>query len=340
MNSVIFHSGNKFIEFIHGAEDDFEQMLITNTRLLFGSSTIYINLKAKIDTASLGSSKPDGLLFDLSNIDSPEFYLVEIELAKHDFYRHIFPQITRFFAFFRNSNAQNELIESVFTLIQSDKELEQIFKSFFKGKEIFKFIKDTIENSQNILLVIDEMKPELPEMIDTYTEWSKMVKVLVLKEFRCGADKIMTLSPDFEGVALGEIAESKPEDDSSGKIPRTEEYHLEGVEPIVKDIYQSIKTSLLAFKPSLRFNPQKYYISIVDKKNFAFITFRKKKIWITVLLNEDTIRNSIKYHKVVSESAGVQKFYGAECATIGIEDKSNFNEIIELLKMAITKRNN
>jgi len=188
MATVIFHNNNKFREYAYNQEKDFEDVVRKNTKLIFGSSTIYIDLKTRIETISLGGSIPDGLLFDLKNVDSPEFYLVEIELAKHDFYRHIFPQVTKFFAFYRNSKAQNELIEKVFSFTQSDKALEDEFKQFLKGKEIFKFIKDTIENSQNILIVIDEMKPELPEMTDTYTEWSKMVRTVVLKEYRYDSD--------------------------------------------------------------------------------------------------------------------------------------------------------
>jgi len=336
MATVIFHNNNKFREYTYNQEKDFEDVVRKNTKLIFGASTIYIDLKTRIETISLGGSIPDGLLFDVNSIDSPEFYLVEVELAKHDFYKHIFPQITRFFAFYRNSKAQNSLIEKVFAVIQADKELEKEFKQFLKGREIFKFIKDTIENSQNILLVIDDMKPELPEMTDTYTEWSKMVKIVVLKEYRYSDDKILSLTPDFESLALGEISGIKTEEET-GKIPRTEEYHLDGVEPQVKEVYQTIKSRLLAFKPSLRFNPQKYYISIIDKKNFAYIYIRRRKINLTVVLPESVIRNSIKHHKVESESEGVQKFYGGECATITIEDDSNLDEIIDVLKMPVSK---
>ena len=338
MESVIFHNNLKFTEFTYASEPDFENVIKNNTKLLFGTSTIYIDLKAKIDTASLGGSIPDGLLFDLKNIDSPEFYLVEVELEKHDFHRHIFPQITRFFAFFRNSKAHNELIEKIFSATQTDKELEKEFKQFLKGREIFKFIKDTIENSQNILIIIDEMKPELLEMIDTYTEWSKMVKLLVLKEYRSNEDKLLSLSPDFESVVLGEISGAKTEEDATGRVPHTEEYHLDGVGLEVKEIYQAIKSSLLEFKTSLRFNPQKYYISIVDKKNFAYIYVRKKKLSVVLMLGEEIIRNSLKHHKVEPESEGVKRFYGGECASIVIENKSNLDEVIDVLKIPITKK--
>ena len=59
MTSVIFHSNTKFTEFTYTSEKDFEEILRNNTKLLFGVSTIYIDLKAKIDTISLGSSIPD-----------------------------------------------------------------------------------------------------------------------------------------------------------------------------------------------------------------------------------------------------------------------------------------
>lgn len=337
MSTAVFHN-NKFTEYSYNLEKDFEDVVTKNTKLIFGSSAIYIDLKTRIDTISLGGSVPDGLLFDLKNMDSPEFYLVEIELAKHEFYRHIFPQITRFFAFYRNSKAQNELIEKVFALAQADKGLEREFKQFLKDKEVFKFIKDAIENSQNILLVIDDMKPELLEMIDTYTEWSKMVKIVVLKEYRCGDDRILSLTPDFDSVALGEISGVKAEEEGTGKIPRTEEYHLEGVEPQVKEIYQTIKSRLLEFKPSLRFNPQKYYISIIDKKNFAYIYIRKKKLMVTIMLPEKVVRDAVKHHKVESESESVYKFYGGECATITTEDKSNLDEVIDVLKIPLASK--
>lgn len=332
MTSVIFHNNNKYIEYDYKLEKDYEEMIINNTKNLFGPSNIYIDVKAKINTLSLGGSIPDGMLFDLRNIDDPEFYLVEIELAKHDFYRHIFPQVTKFVAFYRNPKSQNELIEKLFELIQSDKDVENEFKQFLKGREIFKFIKDTIENSQNILIIIDNMKPELLEMTDTYTEWSKMVKTVVLKEYRCDENQILYLIPEFENVSLGETTTLTPEANSNDKIPPTEEYHLEGVDPLVKDIYQTIKHNLINYRPSLIFNPKKYYISIIDKRNFAFIYIRKKKVNITVIQPENVIRTLIKHHKIVTLSEGVQKFYGGKCSTIVIEDMSNFNEVIDLLK--------
>jgi uncharacterized membrane protein len=79
-------------------------------------------------------------------------------LASHDFFRHIFPQITKFFAFFKNRKSQSELIKKIYSEIDNNVALKKQFKKYLGEKEIFKFVNDTIENSQNILIIIDGEK--------------------------------------------------------------------------------------------------------------------------------------------------------------------------------------
>src|SRR6185437_4085855 len=158
-------------------ESDFEKDVVANAKIFFGPATIYIDAKRKIETKSLGNSIPDGFLFDLSDKNNPEFYLVVVELAKHDFFNHIFPQITKFFGFYKNPKSQNDLVDKIFKIITGDINLKKEFKKYLGEIEIYKFIKDTIESSQNILIIIDGEKKEMPEIIETYTDTlGKMVK--------------------------------------------------------------------------------------------------------------------------------------------------------------------
>ena len=46
-----------------------------------------------------------------------------MELAKHSFYNHIFPQITKFFAFFKNHEQRLELTTKLYEIINSDKKI-------------------------------------------------------------------------------------------------------------------------------------------------------------------------------------------------------------------------
>jgi len=181
----MFQNNRKFLEYKYPLEEELERDILSNSKLFFGDNTIFIEAKRKLETKTMGGTIPDGFLFDLSDIDNPEFYIVEIEISSHDFYKHIFPQITKFFAFFKNNKSQSDLVEKIFSIVNSNVELKSEFKNYLIHREIYKFIKDVIENSQNILLIIDDQIDELPEIISTYTDtWGKTVKPLILRKFK------------------------------------------------------------------------------------------------------------------------------------------------------------
>ena len=329
MQMVLFKDNKRFIETKFKKEEIFENLILANSKVFFGNSSLIIDLKKKIGTQFLGGTIPDFFLMDLTDPKNPEFYLVEVELSSHDFFRHIFPQITKFFAFFKNPASLNELIEKIYNIISSDQELKTEFYEKTKRKEIYKYIKDMMENSQNILLILDENKKELPEIIQTYTDtWGKMVKTIIIKEFKNNSESIYQMSPDFENIEVIGI-----EEETGDKIKPTfdEAFHLDGVNEEVLGIYHYIKDKLLSKIPGLAFNSQHYYISIRKRKNFAYIIFRKKKIRIVVMQKEELVREKINNHTVKTLSEGIQRFYNAPCCDIIIEKNKNLKEIINLL---------
>lgn len=334
MNTVIFKNGIRYIEKPFSKEVDIEKIVVNNSSLFFGIKSLFIDAKKKIDNKALGGVIPDGFLFNFTDKNNPEFYLVEVELEKHSFFNHIFPQITKFFAFFKNPSSQGKLIEKLYSIFENDEELRKQLKSIIGKKEIFKFLKDTIENSQNILLIIDGEKKELPAITETYTDtWGKMVKVAILKEYIGNNDpskSIFTLSPDFENIdTIDIVADDK--NDKSIKTVYTEQFHLQDVHQNTLDAYTKLKDQLLEKIPSLQFNSQRYYISLRKKRNFAFLIIRKKKIRLVAMQKEEMIRKNIKNHTVSSLSEGIQNFYNGPCANIEIVNDKNMKEIIELL---------
>lgn len=332
---VIFQNGRIFVEFRYTTEEELEKKVVDNAKLFFGTNTIYIDAKKKIKSKELGGSIPDGFLFDLSDKENPEFYLVEVELSTHDFFTHIFPQVTKFFAFFKNNKSQTELVEKIFSIVNTTPQLKDEFKKYLGEKEIYKFVKDVIENSQNILLIIDGEKKELPEIIETYSDtWGKMVKPIILQTFSNNDDFIYSLDPDFASLEYA-YDESTIVSEQGEEPEYSEEFHLDGVKNEVKEIYLKIKEELLKTNKKLVFNPQKYYISIISNKNIAFFRFRKKKIKLVVMMSEEQTKEIIKKHIIEHLSEGVQKFYnGPSCALI-IDKKENIDEVIQLLKVII-----
>jgi predicted transport protein len=333
---IVFYNGKQYTEFEYEKEADFEREVVANAKLFFGRNSILIDTKKKIETRALGNSIPDGYLFDLSDRDNPEFYLVEVELAKHDFYKHIFPQVTKYFGFFINTGNQANLVEKIFATITEDQELQKEFKKYLGEKELYKFLKDTIEDSHNILLIIDGDKPELPEITETYADtWGKMLKSLQIKKYRNAKDAVFTMHPDFENIEY--VDADAGTKDASEKKDYSEEYHFDGVTDVIKRVYGQLKNELLSVNPSLLFNPQKYYISLVQDKNLAFFKVRKKKIVLVVMMSAPEVKKMINYHSIKPLSDSVQRFYNGKCCAIVIDDDRNLPDVVAVLKKLVSK---
>ena len=334
MNTVLYRKGIRYYKKEYTKENGFEELVVMNSKTLFGNKSIYIDAKKKIDNNAFGGVIPDGFLFDLTDPQNPEFYIVEVELSRHNFFNHIFPQITKFFAFFKNPDSQGKLTEKLYEIFYKDDQLKRELRSKIGNSEIFKFLKDAIENSQNILIVIDNEKPEFPKIVETYTDtWGKMVRIAILKEYHQTNDKediILTMTPDFENIENIDIV-STEQDESAKPTNYTIDFHLDGMPENIKELFNELTSKLKESIPTITLNPQRYYISLRKKRNFAFLKIRKKKIAIIAMLKEEKIREKIKNYHIESLSQGVQNFYNGPCAKIDLTDKNNLKEILDLL---------
>ncbi len=333
---AIISNGKRFAQINYTIEKDFEEEVVAQSKILFGKSTIYINAKKKIDSKSLGGAVPDGFFFDFADSTDPQFYVVEVELSEHSFYNHIFPQITKFFAFFKSTRLQKSLVDKLFSVVEADETLRNEFKRYLGPLEVYKFLSDIIESSQNILLVADGPINELPEIMDTYTDtWGKMVRYLEVRKHCSGTDTIYTVNPDFE--TLQYEGDKEPEhEETEEEIPKyTETFHLEDAKQSIKEVYSRIKSIATKIDEGLIFNTQKYYISIKANKNIAFIKFRVKKIRFIVIMPETEIRKYVKNHAVIPLSGAVQNFYNGPCAAVDIFNLDDMDEIELLIRKMV-----
>ena len=334
---VLYYQNKKLSEQQFKSESEFENIIVENSKLFFGNSSIFIDTKKKIDSKFLGGTIPDGFLIDLSDIENPEFYIVEVELASHDFYKHIFPQLTKFFSFFKNPQSISELVEKIFTIINSNSEYKRSLKSLIKSPEIYKYLKDLIENSHNVLLIIDGDKEELPEIMETYTDtWGSMVSLMIVKKFKHKDEIVYSVHPDFNDIQYADAEASTLKGKGAVVFP-TEEKKLERTTQEAKAAYLKIKEEILKINPEVIFNPQRYYLSVSFVRNIAFYKFRRKKIRVVLMLPENEIRELIKHHTIIPLSASVQKFYNGTCCAVDIMDSEHLDEIVTAFKILIEK---
>jgi hypothetical protein len=195
---TILQGNKRFVESQFEKEDELVELVRSQSKFLFGEATIFVP-KLKLKGLVLGNTIPDGFLFDLTDLENPEFYLVEFELQRHDFHRHMLSQITKFMDFFRSSASQDEFVEDLFSIVKADTALKREFKRRLGDDEIFKFLKDICQDSHKVLVVIDGENAQLSKQISNSKDW-KSVKILTVKAFRNKSETLVAVEPDFVDI--------------------------------------------------------------------------------------------------------------------------------------------
>ena len=156
-----------------------------------------------------------------------------------------------------------------------------------------------------------------------------MVKLEILKQYTSNKKFILTLNPDFEDI---ELVESIVPEDTPKKY--NENFHLDGVDNSIILIYEKIKEVANSLSPNIVLNPQKYYISLKENRNFAYLDFKKKKIKIAVMVPYKKGREMIKHHRLRQFTEGIERFYGHPSFEVTVENQNNFDEIINVIEEA------
>ena len=309
----------------HG-EKELEQLVLTNSKVLFGRQALLIKDNKKVKDEYF----PDKFLFDFRDTEKPRFYIIETIFSVQNF-GYFYARLTHFFALFKTQSRQTGFHERLCEIIDANKEQKDELQALIgNDREIAEFLSTMIEKKPVILLIMDNLRSDLPLLQETYTDtWGKMLKSVVLKKYSSSGNTIYTMRPDFADILKNEKAKVDI-------IKSTEEDHLNCVPENIRDIYKEIKTALLKADSSIEFNPKKIYISLRKNKNIAFFHLRKK-ISLVVMNPEDDTSMHIEHHEIKSLPTSVQKFWNGPSCTIIIENAINLDEVINLLKKMIAK---
>ena len=164
-------NNEKFQEYAFENEPDFEKAVIENSKFLFGRESIYIDIKRRIGKSnSYNKGIPDGYVIDFSDIDSPQLYFVENELASHNIYSHISEQIARFLTIIATS--KNTIRDMLLKEIRKDKNLKQKILTKIKESKfdnIEQLMINLVEKTNiKIAIVIDNIEEELESILDNF----------------------------------------------------------------------------------------------------------------------------------------------------------------------------
>jgi hypothetical protein len=216
---VIFDSsGVVYRRFSYETESEFEAKVISLADQLFGSSTIYIDVKKKIKGADIASI-PDGYVVDMTQPATPRLYVLENEIVSHDPFKHIGIQMLKFVTGFDEAKLtiRQLLMKEIAAAPGSLKRL-QLGCEQSSTRNVDAYLDMAVYGDFAGIVVVDEAHPELHRVLEKI---NANISVLELRTYRSDAGGLIhefdTLYDEDDEVPI--VIEKSPalgkENDSS-----------------------------------------------------------------------------------------------------------------------------
>lgn len=194
MYKIINELGELYTQYTYTEEPEFERMIVSHAKTIFGSEGIYFDIKKLIGTPKKGATIPDGYFLDLTFHNAPKLYLVEVELNSHDVYRHIGNQILRFGI--STEIDKYKLKNTLLSAVNGDPAKKKKLTEFFaksKYDNINELLDKVIfENRPAAIIVIDEATEELFNVMAQLTITTEVIEA---QTYVCGTKKLHRFSP-------------------------------------------------------------------------------------------------------------------------------------------------
>jgi len=219
---ILLMDGIRFYLQKYACEKDLEKNIIEHHKDIFGEDSLYFD-KQTIETQARLRARTDGFVISL---DLKEWYVLEVELAKHDVSNHIVPQITKFSIAYENPETRKKLVKAFENDINKNPKKRLMFE--LKGiKEVYKFLSNIIDSEPVIVIPIDEKRSSDIERICKKLRFA--TKIIEFKTFtRENAPTIHAhlFEPLFEALSI-----RKKPGESETTIKEGDVVKLKGVRP-------------------------------------------------------------------------------------------------------------
>jgi hypothetical protein len=171
---MLLIDGVKYKLWMPKREDELEGMVKEHAKDIFGTDSLYLDLKQKLKSKAGIGSIPDGYVITFE--DKPRWHIVEVELSSHPLYEHVVVQITKFMNGMTNPYSQRMIIDAIDEEISKDEVLKAWVKTKIGSQEIHRFLSNLISNPPIITIIIDEKTDELEEVCNSLPGEKKIVE--------------------------------------------------------------------------------------------------------------------------------------------------------------------
>jgi len=246
-------------------EQEIENVVVDNSEYFFGSSSIFIPKKL-IKTKDGFGTIPDGFAIDLS---SRSWYVVEVELVKHNVWSHIAPQVAKQLIAVGRPETRQLLEELVVQMVTDDEEVKSKFEEENIDEiDIRKVVDEILSKPPTLGMPIDGVSKDLKDWAETLKH---DVNLWVVKKY------IEFGSPD--NVAYDIPEEYKPAIDTSEEKSKPKSgmayYDVSLADLLSINLLIPGQTLTMSYKP--RGGQRKEYQAVVNEEGTMTVldkTFR------------------------------------------------------------------
>ena len=151
-------------------EEEIENVVINNFKLLFGDYSILLD-KSLISTNAGKGSIPDGIII---NFQENKWYILEVERGIHGTWDHIAPQISKQITAMENSDTKSKIADSCIKKLNKNTAFKDLLNEIeIEEINIHGTINKILKSSPIVAIPIDYIPNDLKD-------WTKTLKVEVI----------------------------------------------------------------------------------------------------------------------------------------------------------------
>ena len=161
---MLISSASRFVQVPFDNEAEIEKVVVQNYEYIFGPASIYLP-KGKISTSDGFGTIPDGFALDVAR---KEWFIVEAELAKHNVWSHIAPQVAKQITAALKPESKSYLIERIIGLFRDDPSVRTKFEEEdIEQIDIRKVLDEVLATQPLLGMPIDAVSADLREWAST-----------------------------------------------------------------------------------------------------------------------------------------------------------------------------
>lgn len=287
MSKTLIIDGIKFNLWVPDNEkEQFHPIVKEHAKEIFGQDTVYLDIALRLKSETGLGAEPDGFIIDPVR---KELYIAEVELSKHDVYKHINDQLTRFINGIDNPRTKSIVVEALYDEINDSKTLGEYFDEKI-DENLHRWLSQLLSQPPKIVVVIEEKTDVVVEACKILTK-SFDTRILEFQTFlRENAPTVHAHLYEPLHLAEKQFVESRKRQKSKTTLPehyQSWEKMLAWVDDSPRDLVKELTNSIRSLGEA---NPRpvgRYYCFYKGK-------FSTKSIFAAFLLKKRSLKVRIR----------------------------------------------